>query len=519
MEDLMKEMEEEKIKTTPAKIVTTPEGIEITPEGGEYTLLNGIIIIAPEGAVTTKTKIDVRLIDKSNKKIIAFYESREESIDNYYICVDAKPDGLSFKKPISIVLPADIYPGAIPSVYEVDLSTYSYSRIPSKIVINPIKSNVTLSLDHFSLTLLELTEKMKREGERWCRANPLRCKCLVDILQKLSEKTRCGGITDCQYSSINIEQTFYEGPCKDLITHETDEQWIYTEECEPVLKLVADNTTIPTKGKTTIRANINICRGLENQPVKFEVLDLTLGSINPINFSTDTDGNAVTTFKAKDKEGKVTITANATVSWYLENFKVNGIWQQNLADTLKTKLVSDSIDITITDKWTGTIDYRFKLDNDPDNPRIDAFWKVEFEFAVAKEEDPIIGGRPINGTATATQQISMLPPADLASVVVHAPKILNDLFIMGYVDEYVHFFVWPEISFYTFDSVDINGDILAKDLPGLPHALHIGKLPTIMIMGNNKYNPTNSVPLKKGIYKVEPRSIEGEKIIYTITLK
>lgn len=280
----------------------------MTPEGGTHTFDCGITIDVPEGAVTEETEIQFRKMEPSEIQTILEPLGRES--DNILVGFEAKPDGLTFLEDVKITVQnAGLDPGDFVIVHELDVDSSRYTPAELSFVYDPEEDIIEFSLNHFSGYSAEEIEEMEKTE---CVNDPENCRCKrIKITQ--SDKDLMCNLGACQKTESKLKVEYL-----DCGTTETSNFFELSEGCKPEISLTAGSTTVSPEGQTTITAELTLgCEGLEGQVVDFSVSNVSLGSVSPTNRTTGSDGKAQTTFTAEETEGTVTVTVNATVSYYM----------------------------------------------------------------------------------------------------------------------------------------------------------------------------------------------------------
>jgi hypothetical protein len=313
----------------------------ITPEGGTHTFDCGITIEVPEGAVTEDTEIQFRKMEKSEIQKILEPLGRESG--DILVAFEAKPDGLTLLEDVKVTAQnVGLDPSDFVIMHELDVNNNEYTPAVLSFIYDPAEDIIEFSLNHFSGYSAEELEEMEKSE---CKNDSENCRCKrIRITQ--SDKHLICNLGECQKTESKLTVEYLD--CKTTETHYLFE---LDKGCKPEISLTAGSTKVSPKSHTTITTEIILgCEGLEGQVVDFSVSNLSLGSVSPKNSTTNSDGKAQTTFTAGETEGTVTVTVNATVSYYLSVIEANG---QTFKGPMKTDIASAEISIEIVEGWNG----------------------------------------------------------------------------------------------------------------------------------------------------------------------
>ena len=377
--------------------VASFETYTISPEGGTHMFDCGMTIDVPEGALTAETEIQFRKMKRSEVHTILEPLGRESS--DILAGFEAGPDGLTFSEPVKVTIhDAGLKPGDFVIMHELDVENGTYTLAELSFVVDPAEDIIELSLEHFSGYSAEQIEERKKTE---CKNDPDNCRCKGHHVKQSDPVIICGK-EECQKTESMM--TVEYPACGITETH-----YIYelSEGCEPKISLTAGSKTIRPKGHTTVTAEVILgCEGLEGQVVDFSISNnVSLGSVSPTNRTTGPDGKAQTTFTAGEEEGTVTVTVNATVSYYMSIQETHGEAGDEITKgPMKTKTVSADIDVTIEEAvWEGN----FKASFTGCNYYVCIYnYSVEVDFTIIELDEPIkVEGIEFQwmGDATVTQ--------------------------------------------------------------------------------------------------------------------
>ena len=477
--------------------------VTISPEGGEYTFPDGISLSVPAGAVTGNTDITLRKI--SSDQLTSMFNRRGVPIENLLVCIEGTPDGLEFNFPVQVHVSVNLEPGTIPFVHEVDLENGEYTPAETEVICDPEQDSLTISLSHFSEVSVENIKEFDEDTE--CETNSCRC---GKIRVEQNDKDYICNTGTCQITETRVSVTFLDCPGEPV-----EESFMreVSDKCKPKLDLFAWSITVPVGGQTHISAKIQLgCEPTEGQSVDFSISGPA--SIYPTYGTTNSIGEAYSTFTAGDEEGTAIVTARATVSYYSYTISANaGGIEETYNGPLITHELNESVQIEIIDTgiWSGTITWEIFLGNIPIQEY--AKYHIDFQFTVSEQIDSTL--RRINGVAIATQEVNLSigdpcyyykdldAPFTLDLTILGAVKndtVLNilDLTKTDYslFYEYVTCYICDPPTWCAGPSTDV-------------HAVIVGSA-----LGEEYF-----LPLRVGTYSYTNIEDPEEYIIYTITLQ
>lgn len=323
------------------------EAYTITPDGGSYTFDCGITLNVPEGAVDTDTDIQLRKLGSFDIQEVLEPLGREP--EDILAGFEIKPDDLTFTKDLVVSIQnVGLKPGDFVIVHELDMENKKYSIPKFSSQVDPTADQIDISLRHFCGISVEIPPELERP---FCETNPEHCRCQGSYAQQSSDKDIICESGACQKTKSELIAVF--PACGFTETHLVYE---LTAGCKPEINLTAGSTLVSPGGNTTISAEVILaCEEMNNQVVDFSLSDLSFGSLSETSVTTGTDGKAQTIFTAGESEGKVTVTVNATVSYYMsyqETIGEAGI--EITKGPLKTFPVTAELEIEIVDNsWAG----------------------------------------------------------------------------------------------------------------------------------------------------------------------
>lgn len=141
--------------------------------GGVLTFPNGVVLDIPPGAVAEPVEIEVTNVDCANAEPIlssAVFQSHAKACLGGF---SAKPDGLTFAKPVTATVPVrPLEPAEIPVQVELDFVNEGLRIVPTDLRYDRSKGVVEIrNLRHFSevdlATLYQLVEDLCRTCEKY----------------------------------------------------------------------------------------------------------------------------------------------------------------------------------------------------------------------------------------------------------------------------------------------------------------------------------------------------------------
>lgn len=453
--------------------------VAISPDGGEYSFGDDLVLRVPAGAVSTIKNISLRKLDRS--QLSPIFEKRGVPVSNLLLCVEGKPDGMVFDKPVQLCVFAKMKRGEIPVVHEVSLANGKYTLDDAETVWDPDQDSLMISLKHFSSVAVEAVKGLTKDVE--CETAPCRC---GRIKVEQSDKDLMCDNGDCQIVESLVSVTYLDcshAPVEESVMREI------SPNCAPVLSLVPGTVILPAGEQTSVVANVRIgCQLLEGQDVGFSVEGPA--SLAPTDAATDANGEAYTIFKASDEEGTANVTARATVSYPVYTIYASAGGQSETVEGPPiTKQLENSAIITIKkadQEWSGTMTYEDAVNLSSPVGTTDlvirSTYDVDIHFSLSWIGS---GSGKISGTATAAQEVNFenhkedygacfdLQPLDV-------PKSL-DLVIDGSVLSDGH--IWlrftkpnPDSHFYSYERYflcDLSGSSKPPEMANGPSSFFV----------------------------------------------
>ena len=415
--------------------------ITVGVAGGGFDLKNGLHLDVPPGAVDGDRDIGIELVEYSR------YSSQQANPiaeENLLLAFEGTPDGMAFNKPITVIASGiEIPAGKIAILRE--LSSTVHPLPDATLEYDAESKELKISLDHFSA---KSSEAMDQYAAEECAKAPCRCK-KFHVNQYDGDNICDNG--SCQVLESVVEVSYPE--CSDI-----PEVSIFREVtpgCQASISVEAASKKIPLGGSTEITATTELgCVIIENQSVDF-VPD-ALGTVNPANATSDSEGKARTTFLAGETKGISTITANSTISYYSTYIEANG---EVFKGDLKTNVVSNSIQVEIKDTvevWEG--EFRAVLNYSSGDFQIKDY-HVEADFLISL--GPSDRNRKINqipGIIEIRQSLSMEyadPDVDIRNIIPLIGKFESYFFRIDTVSNEMLLIIYPWLEvktpFLTFE--------------------------------------------------------------------
>ncbi len=179
------------------------QSVSISPSGGTYELEDDITITVPAGAVSEKTKIQIRKVDTA--EITALFENRGIEAENIIAGFDALPEGTTFASPIKVKISGVIKDSEhIPIIHYIDLTNKTYTMNGAEATYDPEASTIEFTAAHFT----GMTAEEVRELERQCAGN---CRC-GQIKVKSEDLDYACSQGDCQIAESKVSVTYLDCP-------------------------------------------------------------------------------------------------------------------------------------------------------------------------------------------------------------------------------------------------------------------------------------------------------------------
>lgn len=317
----------------------TPETAYFDATGGEHTYSNGLTLVVPPGALTGRVDISIRDLNPDEKNSLLSIRAMDRT--DLLFAFEAEPDGLVFASSATIIIPVENLPEAIiPMITKFHLNNRSASVADVSYILDTDNGSVELKVDHFSGYSGEIIDEIHRNE---CAEVSTSCRCGRIEVTQIDNDYSCS-VDDCQVIYSENRVKFLDCP------NQPEESSIFEEVssgCAPELSLQVAKIYLKKGEQIEISALVRLgcAAGLEGKNVAFTVTGP--GTINPDNDLTDNQGLAATTLTAGNDEGKITITAQSTITWNTKRINVNGV---DLVREQKTETVTASIDIYVIEK-------------------------------------------------------------------------------------------------------------------------------------------------------------------------
>jgi hypothetical protein len=478
------------------------EKVTITTKGGTHEFAAGFKVVVPAGAVEKDTEIEMRLVGGDELRPI--YEEHGVALDVLLAAVEGKPDGLTFKVPITVTMKADVPSGVSPVVYAMDLTTKKRSRVLTTVMADPDKDLVELTMHHFSPPNAAERQREDEFAKKECAKEPCKCKRVEQTTD--NEDVLCGGKgASCEVLDYKLTVKY-----PDCGTVHKERQRKVSAGCEPKLILEAAASKICPDKDTELKATVNLgCPSarLEGQTVSFSAV--APAKVSPASSVTNADGEAKTTLTAGPTEGTVQASAKAKIEYYglFKHISFEGKEYTQHKDP-RTANPSDSTTVEAKpSRWKGTLTYHAESTNGvciKDSADYDGSFSIEVDCDTSS----------VTGTATVKQSASPKASSgggcDIWLENINAPASLN-LIADGEADGHLHVDLVLDLQyspFYTYDICQTGGCQSNAAGTGL---LSIGYRP----------EDKNAVPLQAGTHKGSWSFNDGETYSgsYTITMQ
>ncbi len=458
-------------------VSTEFEKVTITAQGGTHEFAAGFKVVVPAGAVEQDTEIEMRLVGSDELKPI--YEEHGVPLDSLLAAVEGKPDGLTFKVPITVIMAAAVEPGDFPVVYAMDLSTKERSRVLTTVMADPDKDLVELTMHHFSPP--NATEKQKENdfAKKECEKDP--CKCQRVKPTTNDEDVLCGGAgASCQVLKHSLTVEYLD--CGSV--HEEQHQTV-SSGCEPQMTLEPASSKVCPNGDTDIKATVTLgCPSarMEGQTVAFSTN--APASVSPASAVTSASGEASTTLTAGPDEGTAQVTAESTVEYYtlFKTISFEGMTETQKKDPRTADLKKSTTVEVKPSRWKGTLTYNAHMAEGcvDDTADYDGSFNLDVNCDTGD----------VTGTATMNQSVSV--SATCAGFYVGSTNASSSLSLMadGEADDHLNVEFILNLQYPPFYTYDMCNEHSCSGPQGYFYMLSIGY---------TDVNPTG-VPLKAGSY-------------------
>ena len=433
--------------------------------------------------------------------------------DNLLTCLDFKPDGLVFEKPIKVTIPVNIEGGDIPFIHEIDVANGTYKPAVTEVVVDSDAGTIEVLVHHFSSIAAEIKAELKRASQ-YCEDFPCRCQ---GFSTRQSESSIICELEECQntQSELYVDYTKCGGYTEVFIIQEL------SKECIPKLVLSANKTTISTEESCEITAKVKYACGYQGeQKVDFTVA--SLGQVSPESGVTEVGGGTTITFTAGEDEGTATITAATVMKYVMYNVYVAGGGLIEAPDApVITKGLTETIDIKIegAEKWSGTLSYT-EIYIDDYGKTVESFsGDISFSVFDKKIVELDTSWRVIGTADLSIDEVTWISYCDDTyyenfNIPSDVSLLLHGCVVNTYLGIEIISSTEPGDDYYdiyTFDYCIIDDD-------GSVDCLEWAE-PVILQIGSSQNDDFREVSLIEGTYVVEYSLGEYSNTSYTITLK
>ena len=350
----------------------------VTPAGGTVSDPGGVTLVIPPGALTENTYITVT----------TFHD--EESMPDeggpllkFSGAADLGPDGTEFQAPVSVTFPSNtpLTPGARFPIFRYDEEDEIWIQTQSIATVNPDGQSFSAEITHFSLHggdgsmgeggLLDDFDNLMGDGSdpegaldayyNWLLAKrPVghktfhNGKCVevvghfVELVYQINgeagDPLRAGGKKSDNVFIVDYKsEKVYIGGSTNSSSFYNLAATIYYDCYDPTFTASADPTKISQGEQSTITARLTCDKEpMFGKQVTFEAVG-GLGTVNPEEATTASNGEAITTFTAEEEEGKESIHAHYIACEGLED---------------EHEMIKPA-DVDITSESSGTLELHF----------------------------------------------------------------------------------------------------------------------------------------------------------------
>ncbi len=292
-----------------------PTYITVNTNGGSFQLGSNISIEIPAGALSAETGIAIGLLDSA--MIDSIFRESGLTEKRLLVAFSATPSGLKFDLPVMVTLPCPpLGSGALPIHFSLNLEDRSYGKAPTHLLYDPGRGTITVFMNSFSThAVAEVKDELSKHE---CSGDECRCG-RVEVMESSSDGVYNNG--DCQISRTDGYAVFLD------CSGQPKEDWTFIEidsNCVPELHIDAP-AMIPTGSRSEIFFHVVLGdSGLADQKIQLDLSPVTLASCSPMDLKTVDGGAAVAVLTAGEKEGVVTISANADATFNTSFIAANG---------------------------------------------------------------------------------------------------------------------------------------------------------------------------------------------------
>ncbi|MBN1408199.1 MAG: Ig-like domain-containing protein [Calditrichaceae bacterium] len=329
--------------------------ITVGPEGGDFDIDENMILTVPPGAVSSETDLTVSRLGESGWQ--SAFDNYGEHTINGLSAFSITPGDVQFNKAVRMRFKAvDCQAGIVPLVHTVDRTTGSHV----------VDSTVTLfdnENDSLSVAVLSGGDYVVEANSAWAslakKQGTLDCREGLIIVESNDSDVQCSE-QDCQILESMVKVQFLSCPGQPVESAVLRES---SQSCHAVMTLSGTSNSMQVNSTMSVNATIKIaCMEVNNQTVNFSATGV--GSVSPAESNTNAQGVATTTLSSEDKEGKVTVTAEAEVRYPVREIIINGSVEESFH---RREPVEKSVEITVKDLPTWHIEMDVALVNAPHN--------------------------------------------------------------------------------------------------------------------------------------------------------